>query len=472
MITLCTPKARRVRTPFSRRARELAALLFAIAAGAFVRVHAQESRVEGVVYDSLGGHPSSGAIVQMVDSSAHHSYASLTDVLGQFQIDSVAAGHYIVGAQHAVLDSIGVAAPLVPVDVVPWTHVRLSLVIPSAVRLIAAICGPRAPTDSSGMFVGHAVDEASREPIAGSMVALAWSLYAFTATGSKSETRQLHAKTNSDGWFAFCGLEAGDYAARAQRGVRATGFVDVQITPREVARTSFAIGADGGGASAGGATLAGFVTMLNGGQPVRDAQVNVEGTAIAATTGVDGAFTLTGVPDGTRTLKVRSLGYWPKRITVDLSRTESRSVTVALDTWLRLQEVIVRGKSNTHRRDISGFADRQRQGFGRFLNAEQIEKARPLTVCDLLQRVVGVYMQQGPVGCRVTLRGASGGSSGAIQLCEPTVYLDNAPLEGGVGELSKALPPVQIAGVEVYTAAAQPAQFGGGCGAIVVWTKS
>jgi hypothetical protein len=444
------------------------------AAGALVPARAQDGRVEGVVFDSLRGHPLAGAEVQLVDSSRRHGYAARTDSLGRFHLDSVAAGGYVVGALDAVLDTLGVAAPLAALSVAPGAAARVALAIPPAVRLIRAICGPSPPHDTTGILVGHVIDEASRATVGGSTVALVWTVFVFDAHGARSESRQLHAKTNADGWFAMCGLQPGEYTARAELAARATGFVDVRIAAREIERTSFALGADSGSAHANEATLAGTVAAV-GGLPVEGAQVVVEGSAAIATTDARGAFSLTALPDGTHMAEVRAIGYAPTRVAVDLSRDDPRSVAVVMSKRAHeLAAVTVFGTPNGRRlRDVTGFLERQRKGFGHFLNAAQIDRENAPTLCDLLRRVNGVTVQ--PLGiteCTATIRGAFTGSSGGrLQPCEPTLYLDDMPFSGGVEALSEMVRPSQIMGIEVYTAGTQPAQFGGGCGAIIVWTR-
>jgi hypothetical protein len=48
-------------------------------------------------------------------------------------------------------------------------------------------------------------------------------------------------------------------------------------------------------------------------RPVSDVQVLIEGTTLGALTNVSGEFAVAGVPAGERTLRVRRIGFRPRR---------------------------------------------------------------------------------------------------------------------------------------------------------------
>jgi hypothetical protein len=459
------------------------ALLISVAA------RAQGGTVDGVVFDSLEGRPLAGAVVQIVaPPPGTEAYSVTSDSLGRFRIENVRAGQYIAGFLHPLLDSLGLTPPYRSVVVESNATVHTSLAIPSAAGVSRAICAPArgARADSSastvGTLVGQVRDAGSSVPVTGSLVALVWSELVVDTRGVRRESRQLHGTTNSEGWFAMCDLAEGDYEVRAELGKRATGFVDVTVRARNIARVSFALGADSDSAMArdstprpGGATLAGVVTN-SGGHPVEGAQVVVEGSALSAVTDARGAFSLTGLPDGTRTAEARALGYAPSRVTVEPSRSETRTVTIVMGKAVRaLDAVTVYGKPTGRMRDLSGFMERKRQGFGRFITRSDIDQSNAITVCDLLRREVGLQVMEGGLsGCAVSVRGSASmiRAAGGGGSCQPTVYLDNAPFGGGVSEFTKEVSPQQIMGIEVYTTATAPPQFAGPCGSIVVWTRT
>lgn len=477
------PAAEPSRVPCVRMISRLVIFAMLVASSA----RAQSGTVDGVVFDSLNHRPLAGALVQIVASPpATDAYSATSDSLGRFRFEQVRAGQYVAGFLHPLLDTLGITPPYRAVGVEADGTAHIALAVPSAARLTAAICAPKAASraDSAartaGMLVGHVSDATGGRPVQGSLVAAVWSEMVLDARGVRSESRQLHARTNDDGWFAMCGLEAGDYRLRAELGKRATGFVDVTVRENDIQRAMFVLGADSDSSTQlpghrGSAALAGVVR--NGaGRPVEGAQVVVEGDSAIATTDASGSFTLTGLPDGTRTAEARALGYAPTRVTVEPARGETRTVAIVMSKTVKaLDAVTVYGKPTGRFRDLSGFVERQHRGFGRFVTRADIERTSPNTVCDLLRRVVGLQVTEGGMsGCVVSMRGASSlvPTSGAGGACEPAVYLDNSRYGGSIGQLAQEMSPQDIMGIEVYSTATEPPQFPGACGTIVVWTRT
>jgi hypothetical protein len=213
----------------------LGALVIAMPSGAYAQSPSPTGIVDGAVYDSLRSQPLAGALVQLIETPpGRNTYGTTADSLGRFRIDSVRAGRYVAGMFHPILDTLGVSAPLHEITVAEGAATHLVLAIPSAPHLIRAICGVAA--DTTGLLVGQVHDGVTGAPLASSLVAVVWPVLILDARGARRETRQLHGKTNDDGWFAMCGLGAGDYQARAEMGPRATGFIDITVRPHDVAR--------------------------------------------------------------------------------------------------------------------------------------------------------------------------------------------------------------------------------------------
>lgn len=449
---------------------------------------AQTGVVGGVVFDSLEGRPLAGALVQIVASPPRQEAYSVTaDSLGRFHIENVRAGQYVAGFMHPLLDSLGITAPYSGLTVSENATARVALAVPPAAKLIHVICAPARPSpgaaaaDQRSALVGHVYDAESGAPIPGSLVAVVWSVLVIDGHGARRESRQLHGETSADGWFALCGLEEGDYRVRAELGKRTTGFVDVTLRSRDVGRASFALGTDSDAVagtdstgSVSGATIAGAVTTA-GGRPLEGAEIVVEGSPGHAITDARGAFSLSGLPDGTRMAEARALGFAPVRVEVQPSRTEPRTVAIVMDKKVKtLDAVTVYGRQSGRMRDVSGFVERQQRGFGRFVTRADIDRSNPLTVCELFRRVAGLSVREGGVNdCEVSMRAAISlaGPSAGVTACAPTLYLDNAPFNGSMTEFTRTVTPRDIMGIEVYSTATEPPQFQGGCGSIVVWTR-
>ncbi|MDQ6828671.1 MAG: carboxypeptidase regulatory-like domain-containing protein [Gemmatimonadota bacterium] len=457
---------------------------FAITIVAVTTPLSAQARVRGTVYDSLGGHPLAAAMVQLLPSTKPDTpYTVATDSSGRFRIDGVKPGRYAVGFFHDALDAVGVQLPPRTLDVTGETEIPLF--IPGATTITHAICGPSTPAaDSTGLLIGHVRDAESGESVAGSTVIVTW--YEVTVgQGVHRERRQVPVKTDGRGWFALCHVPVDVAAkARAERGTDATGFTDVAVTPLGVTVQEFAIAYEDAPAKAppdssarvarrGKAQLSG--TVRNKARKVLPgAQLVVLETEAAATVNDAGAFSLRGLPAGTQTVEVRQVGYAAKRVSVDLSAATPRTVDIVMSERVaELEAVTVYGKKDDRGPDATGFFERKKSGFGQFVAREQIEKINAFTICDVLTRTPRLIVTAvGGQGCNVSVVG----KQSITRPCFPATYLDGAPLAGGVADAAALIPVEDIAGVEIYVGAAQtPMQFrsmvyGGGCGAIVIWT--
>jgi Carboxypeptidase regulatory-like domain len=449
-------------------------------------------RVEGVVRDSLDALPLSGAIVQLIASPpAHGTYAAIADSAGNFHIDSVHPGTYIAGFQHPLLDTLGVNAPYGRVVVSDGHAAHLVLAIPSAPTLARAICGEmplvkgksaKPGADTTGVLVGHVRDGATGAPTASSAVTVTWTALALGPSGTHMESRSLRSTTNADGWFAVCRLAANNYQVHAEHGSSTTGSVDVEVHPRGLARVSLSLGgaSDSAVVDTGaqhGAIITGTVTAHDG-HGLEGAQIVVEGTSITSTTDARGTFVLSGLPEGTRTAEIRALGYEPVRIPITPRRAQQGIVSVVMGKKVEtLGAVTVFGKTPPRKPDVTGFEQRMKRGYGKFITAAEIEQANVVTMCELLRRRSGlIVVDDGMGACRVQIRQAvtgadMGGARAVPHPCEPSIYDDAIQFGGTVAEFTRMVPLHDIMGIEIYTSATQPTQFSGGCGSIVVWTR-
>lgn len=430
---------------------------------------AQTGRVDGVVYDSLRKQPLAGAIVQVAKAPPDHgAYSATTDSLGRFSMPEVRSGAYVVGIIDPLLDTLGVSAPYGSVTITDGAEAHVALAVPSAAGLTSAICSPVTAIkdgkhgDSTATIVGHVYDARSRAPVASTKIVLVWQALAFDGRGVRRVTRQLHAVTKEDGWFALCGLDGGDYELRAENGARKTGYVDVALQPREIARSSLQLGSESGVA----ARISGKVTARDG-RALEGAKVTVDGSSSTAVTDARGVFSLSGLPSGSRMMEARVLGYDPTRTPIAPSVDEPTEVTVVMEKHVEtLKEVTVFGKESAQSRDLSGFAERSRLGFGHFITPEKIARTMSPNICDLLREVPGLGVTVDTnLECDVSTRGVH-----SLDLCGLMPYRNGHKFSGTMREFTRSMSPRDIVGIEVYTQATEPPQFPGGCGSLVVWT--
>jgi outer membrane receptor for ferrienterochelin and colicin len=142
------------------------------------------------------------------------------------------------------------------------------------------------------------------------------------------------------------------------------------------------------------------------GRPVASARVAVQGLQLAANAGVDGRYTITGVPAGPRALTVTALGYASKTVTgvvVPAAGTATQDVSLSAATLL-LESVTVTAQAE--RGSVTQALDEQRTAMGvvNALGAEQIARSPDSDAAQAIRRVSGVTVQDGRY---VVVRGLS-----------------------------------------------------------------
>jgi hypothetical protein len=229
----------------------------------------------------------------------------------------------------------------------------------------------------------------------------------------------------------------------------------------------------------------GKITDGLSGRPVSAAVIQVlnpdSSLRAATTTGKDGTFSLTPAP-GLFVLRVERLGF---ATTLSKPLEMSRADTLNFEIRLPRSPVALESLSVVAEpADPSGFYERQKWGWGKFIGPEEIKRIHPTQAGDVVNGSLGFFSYPAKRGwlTRMENRG---------RYCSPTVYLDRALVargtstlrSGGRGQgtgvrLDELVPASQIRAVELYQDAAEaPAEFhadggpgGGDCGVIVLWT--
>src|SRR5205814_6994435 len=103
-------------------------------------------------------------------------------------------------------------------------------------------------------------------------------------------------------------------------------------------------------------TIAGVVTAQETGAALPEVRVTVSGTALAATSGPDGRYTIALVPPGTYRLQARLIGYEVGEVPgVVVTAGQTATADLHLQPLpVALQEVVVVGYGTQVRRDITG----------------------------------------------------------------------------------------------------------------------
>ncbi|MDQ3555150.1 MAG: outer membrane beta-barrel protein [Gemmatimonadota bacterium] len=148
--------------------------------------------------------------------------------------------------------------------------------------------------------------------------------------------------------------------------------------------------------SAGG-RIVGRVLDSATGRPLTGARVAVQGTPLSAISGVDGRYTVQGVPGGIRSLAVSYLGFADKTVTgVQVAAGGSTKLDVTLEPQaLALEAITV--TAATERGSVNRALDEQRTSTGvvNAVTAEQIARSPDGDAAAAVQRVSGVTVQDG-----------------------------------------------------------------------------
>jgi len=215
-----------------------------------------------------------------------------------------------------------------------------------------------------------------------------------------------------------------------------------------------------------------------------------------------GRFRLKGLPTGVHVVVVRAIGFRAESSTVEIQLDDVVSLDVRLERSdaTTLPKRVVTAPEEKVPAHLVEFNERRKAGTGHFLTREQLEKAEGglRQTGDLISLIPGVLARRGSnkiwiatgrsrrvgkcafcVGTVDSLLPADV-AAGARPACFMDVYIDGALVfdsrqpKLGLFDIN-SVPPEHIAGIEVYTSAAQmPAKFnktGGGCGVVLIWTR-
>ncbi len=443
----------------------------------------------GSVYDSLSRQPLAFARVQLVASPRPDtSFMATADSLGNFRMEGVRPGQYIVGFFHELMEAAGILSPVRTVDLPADSTIRPLLAIPSAETIVAALCGSKpGVNDSSGAVIGRVRDAETGEPLGDGHVVIVWLEMVTDSNGPHPERREAPIKTSTHGRYVLCAVPTdGGLTARAEHRGRVTGAIELQVPPGGLLVQDFVVGADtvvvpafeGPAVHRGVARLTGTVRNKSG-RPLSGAQLRVIGTDVSAMAGDSGHFTLVGLPAGTQSLEVRYVGYQRMRVPVELStRTPRRVAIVMQDRVQELATTTVYGRGQEKSKtDWNGFYLRSKSPFGTFATRAEIEKMAAPSLCVVMAKL-GMQMTYGSSGngkivgsqgCRIMMHGQEAGKP-----CNPQIFIDRAPFSGSVADLASEFPVEDVAGIEIYRGpATSPVEFSQGsgkCGVILLWT--
>jgi Carboxypeptidase regulatory-like domain/CarboxypepD_reg-like domain len=425
--------------------------------------------VRGVVYDSLiTAAPLRGAEVWIegTNRSTH------TDARGRFELSGLAAGRYTLTFYHPVLDSTGLAAPPVVVDVAASGTAVVTLATPSPAVAHRTLC-PQDPWRETGVVLGLVRDAAAGRALAGVAVTAQWTVYTIGQGPVRRVERTATARSDAAGRVLLCGVPT-DVALvlRGQAGEGAAGMVLVDLAERAFGRADLHLaGAPGSG------TVTGVVRNRNG-TLLAGPVVIVAGTENRTSADHAGAFTLQDVMAGSRIVEARAIGYRSMLTQLTIRPGLTQRVEIVMEDSIPiLDPVVVEADYRPYLARI-GFSQRRNSAQGHFLDTADVWRARARQFEEVFRMVPGVRLRPNGSNYLVELQRGEGQilNPALANYCPPSYFIDGVyfPLPP-IQTPSVPVVPEEILAIEIYSnifsAPPQYQRRDGACGVILVWTK-
>lgn len=234
--------------------------------------------------------------------------------------------------------------------------------------------------------------------------------------------------------------------------------------------------------------------------PVQGAEASIARLRVAVLSDSSGRFRLKDLPRGAHRVVLRAIGFKAESslMTIDDDEVVSWDVVLTRATGTVLPERVVTAPATPAAKLIE-FTERKEAGVGHFITREELAKAEGglRQTGDVISLIPGVRVRRGSnkiwiatgrtpsTGCAfcamsVDQLNRADVAAGARPACFMDVYIDGALVfdsrhpENGLFDVN-SVGPEHIAGIEVYSSAAQvPAKYnrtGNGCGVLLIWTR-
>ena len=218
------------------------------------------------------------------------------------------------------------------------------------------------------------------------------------------------------------------------------------------------------------------------GRPLDGALIEIPALKLRMFTGSNGAYRLDSIRPGKYWVVARRIGYEALQSALTFGMGDDREITFQLAPLPHvLPEEIVKGDDQAWEARYRDFVTRSRGAFGYFLTRDDIDRARPIWLGDVVSRHLPftsreVYFRPAFSDFDRSITGIRRGSASTRSLrnCSPLVSV-NGSTPTGIWAVND-FRPSDVEAVEVYRGNRMlPAIFsswGTECGLVVVWTRS
>ena len=275
-------------------------------------LEAERATLMGVVLDSTGVAPLSGATVVVVGTQA----TAVTDAEGSFRIPGLSEGVYAVRFSHPALPDLGGGPREAEVTLTPGKVSSLRIVAPPLSEVLAAACGEEDRPEGSAVLTGLVLDGETGAPLAGAIVRVLWTDYRFRGTnvagasGGRWQTLLgiqddgLQGQSDASGRYLACAVP-GDYPLRVEgeAGGLTSGILATRIPEGEALFSQ-----DITVVRSGSGSLVGLVVDWESGEPLEGVAVTLSTSEVERLTNEDGHFRFDDIPLGRHLLRANILG--------------------------------------------------------------------------------------------------------------------------------------------------------------------
>ncbi len=445
-------------------------LVLALAAPVFAQGPAPSGVLRGVVYDSLlTSAPLEGAEVWIENTNR----MAKSDAMGRFLLNGLAPGRYILTFYHPILDSAGISAPPVAVDVLAGDSSSIALATPGPSKVHHQFC-PQDPLRRTGVIIGVVRNAADGQPLPAVTISAHWTTYDIGERTVRSAPRAVESRADASGHILLCGVPT-DVAVviRGRTQGSAAGLLVLDLAGRAFARADLRLAA-----TAITGKLNGVVRNRNG-SLIPGAIVAAVGTDVTGHSDDYGRFSLAGVTAGSGIVEARAVGYMTGRAQTTVRPDSAQQVDIVMgDSVTLLEPVTVEAGAYKPYLSMVGFEQRRRNATGHFLDTADVQRSGATRFEEIFRMVPGIRVRPNGSGYMVEVARSEGQilNPSAANYCPPAYFVDGVYLP--LPPLQTATMPIvpeEVLAIEVYSnLISAPPQYqrrSATCGVILVWTK-
>src|SRR6266540_2626580 len=442
----------------------------ACAAPAVAQTGDRTSLVRGVVYDSLfSTAPLEDAEVWIEGTNR----TARTDGAGRFELPALAAGRYTLTFYHPILDSTGLPARPVIVELAAGQAAAVVLATPSPSAAHRLLC-PQDPWTKTGVVLGLVRDAAAGSALANVTLIAEWTTYVIGDGPARTVARAASARSDAGGRVVLCAVPTDvTVVLRGRAGAGPGGMLLVDLAGRAFGRADVRLSS-----RRVTGTVTGVVRNQDG-SLVAGATVVAVGTSARTRADPLGRFTLDDVMAGSQVVETRAIGYPPTLTQTAIlpGLTEQLEIVLGDSIPIMLDPLTVEGEYEPYLARM-GFERRRNSAQGHFLDTADVHKSQALRFEEVFRLVPGARLRPNGSGYVVELQRGEGQilNPALANYCPPSYFIDGVyfplpPLQTP----SVPVVPEEILAIEVYSnifsAPPQYQRRDGACGVILVWTK-